>query len=502
MKVNDDDILLAEFLSGHGDVGVRPSLKDGTVVGGWRVTGFLGRGGSAEVYCAKNEATGEVAALKMLHRLEQRHVERFSREADFLRDCSCEFFPHFIGAGVYEGRPYMALELLEPMEPPKDDSDVANYVCAVARGLDWLHVHGYVHRDVKPRNILARPDGTPVIIDLGLLKKIGGGVEAAADQLSVVDGHEVGVGTPRYAAPEQFSGGDATPAMDIHALGRLAYDCFDGKPTRAWEKIIRRATSSIPGQRFQNAGDFIRAVAHRNRIRNVFASFLGVAAVACIVMAWISFGGHERVKWAMSCECVSTNVVTWQFDRTVINTNVVKSGGREFITCSPVEEYVQISKEVKAAIVRLEGDTNVYKHPLHLDPSREYWIIGPGTLDATIENSKGAMLRLDNCVFVNRSRESLAATGVSYTIYQGALLDLPNISRRKREELGLIFMSTVPLPYDNSAWTQNKYVPVNDEPKARVRYFRSPKEIFADLEAKRKEEEAVLEVRKRQDDRR
>ncbi len=69
------------FLARHGDVDVAPSLKEGTVVGCWRVTGFLGRGGSAEVYCAKSEATGEVAALKMLHRLEQKCAARAAAAA-------------------------------------------------------------------------------------------------------------------------------------------------------------------------------------------------------------------------------------------------------------------------------------------------------------------------------------------------------------------------------------------------------------------------------------
>jgi hypothetical protein len=85
-----------------------------------------------------------------------------------------------------------------------------------------------------------------------------------AESLSVVDGQAVGVGTPGYAAPEQFAGGPATPATDVHALGMLAEKCFDGNPPEAWDPIIRKATSSLPRLRYATVEEFLEAVEHRH----------------------------------------------------------------------------------------------------------------------------------------------------------------------------------------------------------------------------------------------
>lgn len=91
-----------------------------------------------------------------------------------------------------------------------------------------------------------RTTGEPVLIDLGLVKDVTLPVVHRGESLSIVNGKAVGVGTPRYAAPEQFAGGEISPAADIHALGMLANDCFGGNPPLPWARIIRRSTSSIP----------------------------------------------------------------------------------------------------------------------------------------------------------------------------------------------------------------------------------------------------------------
>jgi serine/threonine protein kinase len=81
--------------------------------------------------------------------------------------------------------------------------------------------------------------------------------------LSVIDGKAVGVGTPRYAAPEQFTGGEISPAADIHALGMLVNECFGGNPEGPWERIVACATSSIPERRYHDIGAFMRAATLR-----------------------------------------------------------------------------------------------------------------------------------------------------------------------------------------------------------------------------------------------
>lgn len=292
MKNEDSGAILEEFLSRHGEVERPWLLSDGFVFDGWRVTGRLGRGGSSEVYCVRRVTDGAVAAAKILHRGEETSRKRFCREGDFLSENRNVHFPRLFARGEVEGRPYLVLELLEPLCLPSTDAAVARYLVGVARGLGALHAKGWVHRDVKPRNILCRTGSDePVLVDLGLLKRmsITGSIER--DPLSIVDGRSVGVGTPRFGAPEQFVGGELSPATDVHALGVLAEDCFGGEVPRAWRPIVRRATSSIVRERFQDVREFVSAVSRRHLWRNVL---IALGAVVGVAVAFMLFGAYRR----------------------------------------------------------------------------------------------------------------------------------------------------------------------------------------------------------------
>lgn len=98
------DALLEKFLAQHVEVDLKPLFAEGTIVGEWTLTGFLGRGGSAEVYCARQQSNGQAVAIKVLHRTEPEQLERFAREADFLADHPCSSFPVVFGRGVIDGR--------------------------------------------------------------------------------------------------------------------------------------------------------------------------------------------------------------------------------------------------------------------------------------------------------------------------------------------------------------------------------------------------------------
>ena len=278
---------IERFVESHPPVPAPWSLSPGATLGGvWRIAAPIGRGGSSEVYRAVHrELRTEAAAKLLLPDAGDAAKARFVREIRFLAENTHPAFPRFLGTGETGGRPYMLMELLEPCDPPSTDAGVAELVTAVARGLRVLHSEGLAHRDIKPRNIMRRGDGSPVIIDFGLAREFRNASSAPdAASISVVDGRLAGLGTPRYSAPEQFSLGDVSPACDIHALGVLANDCFKGKPPRAWTRIIRRAASSIPEQRYPDAESFIKAVKRRHLPRTaaacIAAAFAAAAAAA------------------------------------------------------------------------------------------------------------------------------------------------------------------------------------------------------------------------------
>lgn len=375
MKSNDGTSSLADFLSHHAEVERPPLYAANARVGDWVVTGFLGRGGSAEVYCAKHFLTNRVAAVKILYRAEDAHRQRFAREAGFLSENPGAAFPALYGCGEHEGRLFMALELLEPLPLPGSDAAVARYVLNLTDGLAILHAKGFVHRDVKPRNVLARPGSShPVLIDLGLIKAISAEPVVPGDLLSLVDGRSVGVGTPHYGAPEQFLGGAATPAMDIHALGMLVYECFDRQPPRVWADIIRRATSSIPRERFQSVGDFAAAVRRRHWRARARMAVLGLSLA---VGGWFSWQAL-RSPLAPLCH------------------NIVEGGRR-------------------ITVVELNDRRNVFDRPIELSNDRVWRIQGPGVLDANLLAKTACVtVELSRCVVLNRSTVPMANGGIFY----------------------------------------------------------------------------------------
>ena len=278
-----------EWKSARGKEPIPSSIPAGTEIGEYKVLGLIGRGGSAEVYSAAHVKLGATVAIKILHKLTEQSRIRFDREAKILSGTTHPCFPQFKSYGEFEGRPYIVTELLGPCVLPRTDKDAAKFLLKVLDGVGCLHRLGFVHRDIKPANILMRNGKEPVLTDFGLACPISAPRQIMG-RISIVDGRPAGVGTPGYAAPEQFEGGEVSAATDVHAVGMLADECFDGKPPRCWRRIIDRATNSRKTARFATAKELAWAI----RFRHARVFGLVLAVVALVLLA-VSGSLHQSV---------------------------------------------------------------------------------------------------------------------------------------------------------------------------------------------------------------
>ena len=269
----------------RADAAPRGRLAPGSRIGEWRVSAFLGVGLSAEVYRVTNVRFAHEGALKLLVDGTRGLKERFFTEADALRFLSLRSLPRYMGSGEHEGMPFYVMEYLQPLPCPMPRGEVAGFMNRVAKAVQQLHDAGYIHRDLKPGNILCRRNGEPVLIDLGLVKTRGTGVTDPVVRhgrgVSIIDGKPVGVGTLDYAAPEQLLKGEATVESDVFALGKILRSMYEGRPPGNVKPIIRRATRELPEDRYRSADDFAAALRHRNYPRIAWSLLL----LACLAGA-------------------------------------------------------------------------------------------------------------------------------------------------------------------------------------------------------------------------
>lgn len=384
------------FCAKHPSIATDGSFASGTVFGDWRLTAFIGRGGSGEVYCAEHTSLGTPAALKVLVREDDSAKARFEKEAKILSKLKSASFPRFFAYGEANGTRYLAMELLEPGELPRGDRAIVGFLLKVAEGVAELHEKGFVHRDVKPGNILYRGKNgglpEPVICDFGLIKEVS---PCNSHALNVGDVTQGGVGTPGFGAPEQMQRGEVSVLADIHALGVLTDCCFSENPSYLWRRIIERATTSIPCRRYPSARLFIRAVK-----RVLYLKYLALFSFVFLGLVFL------------------------------FSLAILGDRSQEPVVCC------QESRTEFPLVLELNGTTNRIAEPVKLQAGMEYRVIGPGVLDAEISGPTNTILRLKDCLVHNRTRQLYPENGLRYSLENGVYLNFPAI---KESQLPLGF---------------------------------------------------------------
>ena len=257
----------------------------GDTLGRYHLEAILGIGGMGVVYKAVDTDLDREVAVKVLPddaNLAKHHVERFLREAEIMARLNIPETVHIFDVGSQPVN-YIVMDLVKGRDLEQllqerllSPAEVVRIAITVAKALYKIHQAGIVHRDLKPSNILIDHKGRVRLLDFGISKLLD------APVLLTMPGSTLG--TPVYMAPEQFdlSMGEVTARTDIYALGLIIYEALVGRvPFREdgimnvikeivmgspmslrkvrpqvdpkLDKIVLKATSRKPEQRFQNA---------------------------------------------------------------------------------------------------------------------------------------------------------------------------------------------------------------------------------------------------------
>ncbi len=223
------------------DLETRPITDEliGATLGAWKVERRIASGGMGTVYLG-SRADGQFqqqVAIKVVKRGmdSEELLKRFRRERRTLAALNHPNIARLLDAGMaHDGRPYLVMEYVPgiPIDRYCDEHRLTiegrlrlfRVVCEAVRA---AHRNLIVHRDLKPGNILVAADGTPKLLDFGIAKLLGAGIDATRTMDS-----ERRL-TPEYASPEQIAGLPLTTATDVYSLGVILYELLCGrKPYR------------------------------------------------------------------------------------------------------------------------------------------------------------------------------------------------------------------------------------------------------------------------------
>lgn len=218
---------------------------------GYHILRQLGRGGMATVYLATQESVQREVALKVMSTAlltDPDFSERFLREA---RIAAQLHHRHVVGihdVGRHGDHNYIAMEYLGggPVLPRDGSARPLAFVLRVTReialALNYAHAKGFVHRDVKPDNILLREDGSSALTDFGIAR--------AADSATRMTRTGAVIGTPHYMSPEQARGKTVDGRADLYSLGVVLYEMLLGRvPYHAEDSLavgIMHITEPVP----------------------------------------------------------------------------------------------------------------------------------------------------------------------------------------------------------------------------------------------------------------
>ncbi len=269
-------------------------LEIGSVIEGkYKILNKIGQGGMSIVYLAMNERANKQWAIKEVRKDGIHNYEIVRQglivETEMLKKLSHPFLPSIVDVVDGEGSFLIVMDYIEgntlakklSEEGAQSQDDVIRWAKQLCNVLEYLHAQKppIIYRDLKPSNIMLKPDGTISLIDFGTAREY--------KDVNVAD--TTCLGTRGYAAPEQFGGMGQTDARtDIYALGATLYHLVTGHnpceppyemgPIRTWnpglsqglEEILLKCTAQNPAERFQSCAELLYALEHYDELDNSY----------------------------------------------------------------------------------------------------------------------------------------------------------------------------------------------------------------------------------------
>jgi len=304
-------------------------LLIGQMIGHYKISKRIGAGGMGEVYLASDITAGRSAALKLLptHLTgDAERLKRFQQEARAVAGLNHPNILTVYEVGEDNSTRYIASELIEGetlrqrlTRGSMQLSEAVEIAVQVAGALAAAHEAGVIHRDVKPENIMLRPDGYVKVLDFGIAKLAEQEVPAAMaeeEALLLVETNLGSIlGTVRYMSPEQARGALVDKCTDIWSLTAVLYEMATGRapfigdtprevmaailaieppPLSGYmahapselQQIASKGLRKDPEERYQNAKEMLEALKGlRHNLE--FAAELKRSATARLWLRWI-----------------------------------------------------------------------------------------------------------------------------------------------------------------------------------------------------------------------
>lgn len=301
-------------------------LEIGSLVDGkYKILNKIGQGGMSVVYLAMNEKANKQWAIKEVRKDGKKDFDVIRQglvvETDMLKRLKHPHLPSIVdvidGDGTFlivmdyiEGNPLNVLVNDQGAQSQEDVIDWAKQLCDV---LGYLHSRtpAIIYRDMKPSNVMLKPDGNVMLIDFGTAREY-------KNKNMVED--TTCLGTQGYAAPEQFGGHGQTDARtDIYCLGATMYHLVTGHnpakppyemyPIRQWnpklssglEEIILKCTRKNPDDRYQSCSELMYALEHYNELDITYKKsqkrkMFGFATAVVLSAALFGTAGYMNYK--------------------------------------------------------------------------------------------------------------------------------------------------------------------------------------------------------------